>query len=174
MGEPVGTEYRITAHNSAGASENRIHADQEGQRYGFRGGLVPGVAVYAYASHALLDALGPAWVGQGAARIRFLSPCYDGDEITVSVSPARSGPVQFSVTVGERVCATGSASVPAQSLDGHQVEVIVAGDAPAPEDRPAASEETFVVGRVLGSIWPATDPATAAAYLAQVGERSAL
>ena len=38
--------YTITAHNPATGSENRIHADDVARRYGFRGGLVPGVTVY--------------------------------------------------------------------------------------------------------------------------------
>ena len=38
------------------------------------GGLVPGVTVYGYAAHAVLQALGPGWVERGGARLRFLSP----------------------------------------------------------------------------------------------------
>ena len=38
--------YTITARNPAAESENRIHADDVARRYGFRGGLVPGVIVY--------------------------------------------------------------------------------------------------------------------------------
>ena len=79
--------YRVTARNAATASENRIHADDVARRYGFRGGLVPGVTVYAYASHALLGALGSDWVERGEVRIRFPSPCYDGEVLTVTLSP---------------------------------------------------------------------------------------
>ena len=60
-----GIDYRVVARNPASASENRIHADDVAQRYGFQGGLVPGVTVYGYACHALVQALGPGWVERG-------------------------------------------------------------------------------------------------------------
>ena len=40
--------HTLTAHNDAAASANKIHDDAVAQQYGFRGGLVPGVSVYAY------------------------------------------------------------------------------------------------------------------------------
>ena len=41
---------RVTALNDAERSENAIHHDDVARRYGFGGGLVPGVTVYAYMS----------------------------------------------------------------------------------------------------------------------------
>lgn len=46
MGETVAA-VEIVAFNTAHASENRIHDDATAKRYGFAGGLVPGVDVYA-------------------------------------------------------------------------------------------------------------------------------
>ena len=43
--------YRVEAFNTAKASENKIHDDAVARRFGFRGGLVPGVDVYAYMTH---------------------------------------------------------------------------------------------------------------------------
>ena len=43
--------YRIEAVNTAKESENKIHDDQVARRFGFKGGLVPGVEVYAYMTH---------------------------------------------------------------------------------------------------------------------------
>ena len=37
--------YAVRAHNAATESENRIHADDVAQQYGFKGGLVPRVTV---------------------------------------------------------------------------------------------------------------------------------
>ena len=42
---------RVSAYNTAKASENKIHDDAIAQRFGFRGGLVGGVHVYAYMTH---------------------------------------------------------------------------------------------------------------------------
>ena len=39
--------YHVSAHNTAKASENKIHDDATAKRFGFRGGLVGGVHVYA-------------------------------------------------------------------------------------------------------------------------------
>jgi hypothetical protein len=51
------TAYRVVATNSSAASENRIHSDADAARWGFRGGLVPGVTLYGYACHVLLETL---------------------------------------------------------------------------------------------------------------------
>ena len=43
--------YRVQAYNTAHSSENKIHDDAVARRFGFTGGLVPGVDVYAYMMH---------------------------------------------------------------------------------------------------------------------------
>jgi len=45
------TAYEVSAFNTAVASENKIHDDSIARQFGFRGGLVPGVEVYAYMAH---------------------------------------------------------------------------------------------------------------------------
>jgi acyl dehydratase len=104
-------EYRVVAVNPASASENRIHSDDVARRHGFRGGLVPGVTVYGYVVHALVDAFGPGWIATGRAGVRFRSPCYDGDHLTVRLSPGEAGSAVLEVTVGETRCVTGTASL---------------------------------------------------------------
>jgi len=54
------TVYRVRAHNAATESENKIHHDDVAQRHGFRGGLVPGVTVYAYMTHPVVALFGRA------------------------------------------------------------------------------------------------------------------
>ena len=56
--------------------------------YGFRGGLVPGVDVYAYMTHVPSERWGLAWLGHGSIRARFAKPVYDGRVVTVSASEA--------------------------------------------------------------------------------------
>ena len=51
---PDAAPYRVRAFNTAVASENKIHDDTVARRYGFSGGLVPGVEVYAYMTHPCL------------------------------------------------------------------------------------------------------------------------
>src|SRR5439155_1383566 len=59
-------EYRVKARNTPENSENQIHDDVVARRYGFRGGLVPGMIVYAYLTHPLVAAFGAAWLERGA------------------------------------------------------------------------------------------------------------
>ena len=57
--------YTVEAFNTATDSTNKIHDDDVARTYGFRGGLVPGVDVYAYLTHEPGRA-----VGSGVARPR--------------------------------------------------------------------------------------------------------
>ena len=43
--------YRVEAYNTAKQSENKMHDDTVARRFGFSGGLVPGVDVLAYMMH---------------------------------------------------------------------------------------------------------------------------
>lgn len=107
-----GLVHRVVARNYAEASENRMHSDETAARYGFRGGLVPGVAVYAYMTVPVVRALGMPWLERGAMKAKFLKPVYDGEEAAVSArflaeSPAR---IEVGVTNPEGVlCAVGEA-----------------------------------------------------------------
>jgi acyl dehydratase len=161
-------EYRVTARNPSTETENRIHSDEIARRYGFQGGLVPGVTVYAYAAHAVLEALGPDWVRHGWCHMRFLQPCYDAEELAVRVRPGGDG-VAIEAHVDRRQCVAGEAGIgPTPDVD------IPWADCPEPEDRPMASGDVFAPGRVLGSIPYPTDEQTFSAYLATVAEPSHL
>lgn len=83
------TAYQPIAINHAQTSENRIHADDIAQKYGFRGGLVPGVAVFGYMSHPLTRTLGRGWLGNSVVDIRFIKPAYDGERLTIDFSNNR-------------------------------------------------------------------------------------
>ncbi len=74
-------EYSLLAHNTATASANKIHDDEVARRFGFRGGLVPGVDVYAYLTHPPAAAWGLDWLERGSMRARFLQPVYDGGAV---------------------------------------------------------------------------------------------
>src|SRR5689334_10205467 len=73
--------YRVRAFNTATASANKIHDDDVARALGFRGGLVPGVDVYAYLCHEPAARWGRSWLERGTIEARFLSPVYDGDEV---------------------------------------------------------------------------------------------
>ncbi|MFX3657958.1 MAG: hypothetical protein ACN6I7_02110 [bacterium] len=77
--------YQIIARNHSEASENRIHSDEVARRYGFRGGLVPGVAVYGYLTHPLVQRFGERWLAASASEVRFLKPAYEGERLDISL-----------------------------------------------------------------------------------------
>ncbi len=83
--------YRVRAYNTARESENKIHDDAVAKRFGFTGGLVPGVDVYAYFAHAPVAHFGRAWLERGTAECRLAKPVYDGDEAVVIVEPDGEG-----------------------------------------------------------------------------------
>jgi acyl dehydratase len=161
-------EYRVVATNPATASENRIHSDEEARRHGFRGGLVPGVTVYGYLVHAVVDAFGPEWVATGAAEVRFRQPCYEGETLTIGV--ATDGGV--TVISGDTTCVTGEVWIDG-TPDAHP-EAIVPGVRPPAERRPAASKSALAPGTPLGSVFIPTDQEAADAYLAKIQESSDL
>lgn len=78
--------YEVIARNYSEASENRIHSDDVARRYGFRGALVPGVAVYGYLTHPLVERLGKAWLTHSASNVRFLKPAYEGDRLQIQLT----------------------------------------------------------------------------------------
>ena len=108
MTAPLPAAYEVRAFNGAAASENKIHDDTVAQRFGFRGALVPGVAVFAYMAHLPVARWGRAFLERGAADCRFQKPVYDGDTVRVSAEAEGDGLALLVESGGER-CATGHA-----------------------------------------------------------------
>lgn len=146
-------EHHVRAHNEAIESENKIHDDAVARQYGFAGGLVPGVTVYAYMTHPAADALGPAWLERGTMAARFLKPFYEGQRVTVrtTVTAADDGvtlAIEASNDAGE-VCATGTATLPAKAPVLPDPQAYGVSELPHP--RPPASPEAFE-RTVLGTL----------------------
>jgi acyl dehydratase len=157
--------YRVVAFNTARESDNRIHDDTVAARYGFAGGLVPGVDVYAYLTHPLVAHWGEDWLARGTAECRFERPVYDGDLVEVSLAADRDA---LAITVESRgmICAHGRATLPA-----------AAPPAPAPQapiavarERPPADETSLAPGTCLGMVPLTVTAADADTYLRDVRE----
>src|ERR1700685_2814875 len=71
--------YHVRAYNTSKQSENKIHDDAVARRFGFSGGLVPGVDVLAYMLHLPVAKWGRAFLERGLIEARFLKPVYDGE-----------------------------------------------------------------------------------------------
>jgi len=164
--------YAVRAHNAATASENKIHDDAVARTYGFEGGLVPGVTVYAYLTHPVVAAFGRPWLEHGTMTARFVRPCYDGDEITVDATPSEvGGDRALEITArrpGGEIVATATASLPARPSRPPAVGDYPA--APMPDERPPATEESLAALGPLGA-WEATFHAEhAPAFLDEIDE----
>ena len=104
--------YHVSAFNSAKASENKIHDDATAQRFGFKGGLVGGVHVYAYMSHMPVAQWGRAWLERGTGEAKFGKPVYEGDIAEITAVEDAAG-MEIVVNSSGVLCATGRAGMPA-------------------------------------------------------------
>ncbi|MEX0941536.1 MAG: hypothetical protein WD002_03235 [Pseudomonadales bacterium] len=78
--------WTAEAMNTAPDSQNQIHGDDIARKYGFKGGLVPGVTISAYLIQPAVDSWGMDWLERGAAHVRVSSPLYDGEQFTVNIT----------------------------------------------------------------------------------------
>jgi len=140
--------YRVQARNLSHASENKIHDDDVARRFGFEGGLVPGVEVYAYMTHLPAGRWGVGWLERGTADCRFSKPVYDGKLVTVSAAGTAHALSMTVESEGEQ-CAAGAAALPDEP--GPAPEIPDGVPIPVPRDRPDADEATLAVGRRLSS-----------------------
>lgn len=164
----------LRAHNASLQSDNKIHDDEVARRYGFAGGLVPGVTVYAYMAQPLAAVAGAEWLSHGGATVAFIHPLYEGDETTANaeVSPAdarQPGRITLDLWAengARQRCGTGTAWVGTDRRTAPpQVPDYVAVDpGPAPDPRPALELERAPLGQVLARLVLPTSPAAARDY----------
>lgn len=150
--------HRVRAVNES-RSSNPVHDDAFARRLGFRGGLVPGAAVYGYMAVLPERRWGAPWRAGGTMSARFLKPFYDGEEVTITAAgDGETLDLEARNPEGE-VCATGRAAVAGERADPDP------GRYPAPEP-PAQRRPPLEVaeGDALGALrtalrlepaWPA-------------------
>ena len=163
--------YRVEAFNTAVASENRIHDDATARRFGFRGGLVPGVEVYAYMAHLPVERFGEVWLERGGMECRFVKPVYDGHVATVSAAGDAAG-LSLQVESDGELCAKGQAWVRERSAPRpapNETPVVR-----PPFERPEASEASLATGKTLGIEPVVIDEASLAQYLSDIRESEPL
>ena len=157
--------YEVEAYNTAKESENKIHDDDVARKFGFSGGLVPGVDVYAYMTHLPMARWGRAWLERGTASCRFAKPVYDGN-LAVVTGVSSGDTLEIEVRSAGVLCATGSAGLVEPGLP-------VAGDYVAVMQRATrepASPESLKPGDWLGIDPVAAGADYMAGYLADLRE----
>jgi acyl dehydratase len=165
--------YLVRAKNTSVASDNKIHDDAVARAYGFSGGLVPGVDVYAYLTHGAVEKWGIDWLERGTFAGRFSQPVYDGETVALDTTPATDG-VELTLTGedGGAVRATATATLPDTSPpapDPDDVPTAALPDAPVP-----ASPTTLAPGTLLGTLRFGFHADKAQPYLDDIRETSPL
>ncbi|HEY7293894.1 MAG TPA: hypothetical protein VH916_02590 [Dehalococcoidia bacterium] len=164
----------VRAHNASLHSDNKIHDDAVARRYGFAGGLVPGITVYAYMAQPLAAAAGARWLSHGGSTVSFVHPLYEGDETTANAEllPAESpanGRMTFDLWAengsGER-CGTGTAWIGTVERGGPIAvpDYVTVDPGPAPDPRPVLELDQAPLGQVLARLVLPTSVAAARDY----------
>lgn len=138
----------LTAFNTATASENKIHDDTVASRFGFTGGLVPGVDVFAYLAHMPMAKWGRDWLTSGWMQARFIKPVYDGDTTQVTATDTADG-MDLAVSARGEHCAAGSARLRGRAPPANVLDTTAM---PTMESRPAASISSLPKHRTLGTL----------------------
>lgn len=155
--------YTVEAYNTATESTNRMHDDAVAQTYGFRGGLVPGVDVWAYMTRPCVDRWGIDFLTGGAMEARFITPVYDGERVEVTLDDDGA----LTATGGDgTVRATGRAGLVAAP------PIVAIDTAEVPDPVPPADAALLTPGTVLGTLRFHYRPEQAAVYLDDIRETS--
>jgi acyl dehydratase len=173
----VGTElpeYRVSATPTHDAWENKIHEDGLAREFGFRGGLVPGVTVYAWMTRPVVAALGGAWLDHGRFSVRFAKPVYFGQPITVRTSVAAHSKDEVTIQARvvndeDEVCATATMGLPLGPLLALP-ELAAYPAAPLPVERPVATRVHLAGHPILGSPELLLERSVVDAFLTRVSD----
>ena len=159
--------YRVEAYNTAKLSENKMHDDTVARRFGFSGGLVPGVDVMAYMMHLPVRRWGRGFLEHGLIEARFVKPVYDG-EITDIRGAENDGVISIEVESRGELCATGTASLPAAAP---RLSIADYPETAPVSERKAVSVTSYETNRWLGSMPRCWANEAADEYLGEVRER---
>ena len=171
-------EFHVSAPAPTEPHENKIHEDDLARQYGFKGGLVPGVTVYAWMTHPVVEALGVEWLERGEFQTRFAKPIYYEEPATIRarVGSRTDDVVTIEVaahnSVGE-ICGTATMTLdrgarpspPAAA--GYAVE-------PVPAERPRVTRAHLEGLKILGTPELDLTPKAAADFIARFGETLAV
>ena len=158
--------YRVQAYNTAKLSENKMHDDTVARRFGFSGGLVPGVDVMAYMMHLPVTKWGRAFLERGLIEARFVKPVYDG-EIANVTGEESDGVLSIRVESRGQLCATGSSSLPAAAPS---VSIADFADIAPVSERGPVDARSYELGKWLGTTPRAWAGDAATEYLTDVRE----
>jgi hypothetical protein len=144
--------YSVTAHNYAFDSDNKIHSDDVAAKYGFKGGLVPGVADIAYLARLVYNVWGEPWMSGGTLEAKLIKPVYHGDTASAqAITTENDNELRLELHDPDgTVCAAGRAGLGDAGV-APQIDDYPRVECGATEDRPAPEVATFPAGTMLGA-----------------------
>jgi acyl dehydratase len=158
--------YSVSAYNTAKQSENKMHDDTVARRFGFSGGLVPGVDVMAYMMHLPVAKWGRAFLERGLMEARFVKPVYDGETADVAGEES-DGVLTIAVESRGLLCATGRASLPASTPP---VSILDFTETAPVAERKPVDVMSYQLGKWLGTVPRSWAGEAATEYLTDVRE----
>ena len=145
--------YDVVAKNYGADHANKIHSDEGAAKYGFAGGLVPGVGLYAYLTRPVADALGREWLERGAMSAKLIKPVYDGEKVQARATVVNNDPIELGLELLNQaeLCAIGSAGLPDSSpaIDPNEYQFCAP---PNGSQARTATIASFSIGDTLGSL----------------------
>jgi len=92
----------VVGRNYATDQIGGIHDDEAANAYGYRSGLVPGVALFTAALPHVTELIGKSWAARGRVHLHFPRPCYEGGELMLKARPIeRDGSVRIDLVDAE-------------------------------------------------------------------------
>jgi hypothetical protein len=161
-------DYPVRARNIDPASDNKIHDDDVARRFGFGGALVPGVELFAYMTHPLVEAWGPDFLSRGAVEVRFRQPVYDGEDVVACARPAESDEEMLELELRGPDGSVRSVGV-ARRVAGRPTGLDRFAETPLPATLAPAGPESLPPG-ALGSVLEDVDASGARRYLDDIAE----
>jgi len=167
----------VVAHNDAKDSGNPVHDEDVAQQLNFSGALVPGVTVFGYMTHGLIEHYGKAWLDRGRMHVRFRRPVYADQALSIHSVSSEDGNTAESVDIrvmnqNDEACVLGSGSLPASPPNS------AVGSFPPfrelPERKWSARREQLLEERVFGSITTIFEDADASEFLRAMQDEHAV
>ena len=167
-------EFHVSAPAPIEPHENKIHEDDLARQYGFKGGLVPGVTVYAWMTHPVVEALGVEWLERGEFQTRFTKPIYYEEPATIRARVASRSEDAVTIEVAAHnsageVCGTATMSLDRRARPSAPAVAGYAA-APLPAERPRVTRAHLESLGALGTPGLELDATTAGEFLTRFGE----
>ena len=147
--------HELTAFNYAEDYANKIHSEEFASAYGFTGGLVPGIGVFAYMTHPLAKQFGRQWLNGSMITAKFIRPIYDGDGVMVEALETEPGSKQFNITASNaegKLCAVGSSCMLPKDDTAPGISDYPRRSLPPHHERIPARVAEFVQRTLLGTV----------------------